>query len=304
MVFNKLLKMEDKSTIFLIQGDSTDDLNKKMEDSKIIIFDYRKTFENASDKIFNESKFFGMICLSVAQGNLVAIINSQDYITKKGNLSIFHALISRIPGTTSNNYNFIIIAEKDYSKDKQKLEEKNPTNMLYIWGDKYAKIISPDEFLGLTITPNIPFKSDIKVTCGLIGKFIDNDSNIICGHITRAFNISLEEALKLEEDNKFHVGKKYNGNNISLMVENKKGGNVMMIKDLGETAHITLNTTIKSSLSGQILEKYNNKILEFNIQDIDHSIKLPKNIIINHSHDALIEITGWYIYNIEVKEPK
>lgn len=285
-----------KSIIILLSGNLSQEIQTTLENNNVVIFDINQTNESASDKIFNESKFFGLISISVASGNIVAIRDAELYMTKKGNLSLLNSFTRRIPGTSENNYNFITVSDI-YMIDK-KLSTQ--LNLLLTWSKKNATIMSYSEFLKYEFKNNSPIKSNIKVTCGLTCKFFNDKKEIEGdGHKTCAYNISIDEANKLLDEYKVHFGQEYDSKIISLNVENKQGGHIISIPKLGATAHITLNTCIKSSLSGPVLEKFNQDMLKFNLIDIDPTIKQNKTIELKHSSNGSVEIIGWYMYAVD-----
>ncbi|AYV78298.1 MAG: hypothetical protein Edafosvirus9_12 [Edafosvirus sp.] len=339
--------MEDthKSLIILIQGNSTTELTNKLNGKKITIVDLKTFYENASDQSFNESKFFGTICILVADGKIVAITNAQEYVSSKGNLSLLYALTTRIKGTSNSNYQFVSIFQPEYingltTKEEikntatneskkggnKKNEPVNKNDMFYKWSEKNSTIVPFDKLDSHEFKENQPIKSELKVTCGLLCNYETLNSGphrtiaygppegpitimpnytTTYGHRTIAYGVSCEEAKKLEEENKSYIGKKYDSKLISLTVNEKAGGHVVVIPELGVTAHVTVNTVIQSSLSGPIVEKLNSNTLEFKLSDINPKLNNPektdKNLAIKETGGTIVNVTGWYCYAVENK---
>ena len=287
-----------KTNIILIQNELTEKLSKTLNDNKIEIHDIRFIQEDASDRLFNESKFFGMICLSIASGKNVAVVNAQEFMTKKGTLSLANCLTNRIKDANFEDFIFMTIRKLDYKPDNKK---KTNINLLFEWTNKSGKIMSEEEFDKYEFTNYTPQKyNNFKVTNGLTCIVSNEKENMkISGHKTCGYNMSLEESNKLLFEYKQHIGQKYEGKNITLTVDGKASGSIIMIPKLGETAHVTINTSIKSSLSGKVIEMFNKNTLEFKLQDIEPTAKLNRDIKIKHENDCLVEITGWYNYIIQ-----
>lgn len=258
--------------IFFTQGPIPDHIMNLLSKKGITYMSPTDFYESANDGSFNESKFMGSIALTVAQGKPIILSDIKNYITKKGNgLTLSYHIDKR----AKISHTFILITESN--------ELDNLT----------IKKISLDEFEKYNTEQIKTDMSKIKVTCGLLGT-----TGKTTGHITRAFGISYDESNLLQENNAVHLNKVYSGTNIKLNVSGKEGGAVIMIADLGETAHITNNTSIRSVLSGPVLEKYNNKIMEFKLKDIDENAKQDLTIKLEKDDDVYVLITGWYCYAI------
>ena len=155
------------------------------------------------------------------------------------------------------------------------------------------EIINDTTFYILKCTKQMNYP--VKVTCGLTCK---TDSGIY-GHKTCAYGVTVDEANTIKSEYDKYIGNKYIGHNIIVNVNQKYGGSIIQIPELSKTTHVTNNTIIKSVLSGPILEKYNENILDFTLTDIDPSAKVNKSINILCDDDKLeVKIDGWYCYLI------
>lgn len=65
-------------------------------------------------------------------------------------------------------------------------------------------------------------------------------------------------------------------------------------------SYITNNTTIRSVLSGPVVEKYNDGVMQFMLSEIDPKVKQDKNITIEKTADTKVEIFGWYTYAVDM----
>lgn len=274
------------STIILTPEQFIKEVPKNFE-----VLDQAMFYENASDKLFNENKFLGLICLSVYLGKNVVITNAQHLITKKGNLVLANALTTRLPGTKLENYNFITIKNPMVKPD-------NLIKMLYEWGNTNGKVMTFEELHNYDF-PNIQkIESEIKVTCGLLCDYVNPYHNIVKAHKTCAYGILYNDAVKMEDEYKKHILQKYEGQILTLDIDNKFGGEVVSIPMLGKNAHLTINTTIKSVLSGKIVEKFDQNINKVMLNEIDPTVKQNKKIEIVPDKKIDVDVVGWYVYAI------
>lgn len=286
-------------SIILVPGPMTPELTILFNQKKIKILDRDMTKETASDKMFNENKYMGTLCLEVATGTTLAIPEAADYLTKKGGLSLSYHFATKIPGTSSANYSFILV----YDTDTKDPDLKTKEGQLLKWATENARVMTVSEFT----TYNIPIPAamttpyKMSVTCGRLTTHKQNNVNVT-GHSTCNYAITCDEAQLLQENNQIHMGKTYNGTIVKLSVDGKDGGIIIQISSLGDTVHITNNTTIKSSLSGPVLEKMNSNIMEFNLQDIDKTAKQNPRLKIEKVGETEVTITGWYCYAIESRK--
>ena len=283
------------ATIVLIQGQIPEIFNSLINEKNLTIIDKQKLYESANGAPFNDSKFKGTICQEMLNGKNVVIPNAEEYVTKKGDLIFENTFTSRITGSKKENYNFVLVGEFD--------QNNKLFNSIKKQADKSgnARIMSFDEFIKSDISANnfASFdRSKVRVTCGLLTKHTFNDTEIM-GHSTRDFNITLDDASQLEKNDSHLIRKIFNGEIVGLDVNSKPGGSIVRISELGETAHVTVNTTIKAALSRQVLEKYNSNTLTFNLQEIDTTSKQNPVINIQKLCNTTVEITGWYCYVID-----
>lgn len=283
-------------TIVLLNVPAKTEVLDVCEKKNLILLHPERLKESASTVIFNENKYFGTICLEVAKGNTVIIPNASDYINKKGNLTLVYHLISRLAGTSHSNYNYIVISEKEDG------------SQLLKWAGKYAKCMTLAEFTDYEMPKTIIDKPyELKVTCGLLTKHLQ-DKKEITGHVTRDYNIGMEDATMLEENNKKYVNNKYKATIVQLTLndekdknKNKPGGSILDLPDLGEFAHVTNNTAIKSSLSKAVLSKFEQNVLQFNLQEIDKTAKINPTLTLTKVEEVEVEVIGWYCYALESK---
>jgi hypothetical protein len=284
-------------TIFLLPSGVTDIVQDTCTNKGIIILDKESFKESASNSLFNDSKFEGVVAQTVATSPLVLIPNAHQFISKKGALTLKQCLSSRIPGTNKNSFKFMMIADTVYKKG-------SPEEKLQCWINNAANgsIITTKQFESInTPTSDLPSYS-LKLTCGLLAKFNQTD----VGHITRAFGITSDEEQVLEQTDASHINKVYNGELINLEIADEKtkvkkqGGQIMFVKELGKVSHITINTSIKSVLSGAVIEKYIGGITSFGLQEID-SVAKQNHIITVTKVDGEhpVTVTGWYSYALD-----
>lgn len=265
--------------IFLTIGSIPKQILELSQKKGITFINKNDLLENANDASFNESKFMGIVALSIAQGKIIILDNAESFVTKKGSLSLNYHIAVRANNTPVK---YILICD-------------NPTDSKIF--KCVNEVISIDQFENYNTAISKPDMSKIKVTCGLTGT-----AGTTSGHITRAFNISFVDSELLKEHNSIYLQKTYLGINIGLTVNGKSGGSVIHIQDLGPTAHITNKTSIKAVLSGPIVEKYNDGVMEFQLKDIDPSAKQDLTIKIEKTEDLQVLVTGWYCYALEVKK--
>jgi hypothetical protein len=282
-----------KFSIVLLPDDITNEIRTILDHKKILFMDPKPLFETANGIPLNDSKYNGTICLNIAQGYIVAIPNAKKLMTKKGTMSLMHTLVSRIPETAPENYHFILVSTHD---DIPAQIERNP---LFDWANKRGQIVTLDQFKDLEIVTRDPFLDKIKITCGLSTSFLQ-DNKEMTGHVTRDYGLLFNDSILLQENNQRFINKTYNGEVIQLILDDtKKSGYVVYVPDLGSTAHITVNTLIKAALSGPIVQKYKDNIMEFPLQSIDLTAKQNPIIKISHLNTVNVTISGWYVYAIE-----
>ena len=289
----------DIHTVILVPGQLSTALQTVCNNKGLLVFTKESTHESASEALFNGSKFTGTLCLKVAEGNTLVLPNAEDFITKKGTLQLVYDLTTRIPLTKSENYQFILVT------DVINPEPKSKETQLVEWAKKHAKIISIKEFTDYIIPKTTLSKPyDMKVTSGLLTTYKQNGSDIT-GHMTRNYNVMVSDASSAHENNAMYIGKKYPGQIIKLMIDDgkseKEGGHIVMIKDLGETAHVTVRTGIKAALSKNVLEKYNANVHEFHLQEIDTTSKQNLKIKVSKVGDTEVLVSEWYTYALEQK---
>jgi len=287
-------------TIILTPGPTTVEFAAACDQKKLFIFDKDVTKETASDDAFNGSKFFGTVCQMVSEGKTVAITDAADNLTKKGDLMLQHNLTSRVPGTSKANYSFILVTDDNVEKANKKSKE----GQLYEWAKKNAKVMTIEEFTKTEFPTNVSVDKpyDVKVTCGLLTSHMQDGA--VTGHMTKGFGFTIPDAELAQENNHDHVGKTYKGEIIKLTVNDgksgdKDGGSIIMVPDVGPISHITNNTEIKSALSGPVLEKYNNKVMEFDLVEIDPTTKRNLKLKVEKVGETDVTVTGWYSYAIE-----
>jgi len=286
-------------TVILVSGQLSPALKTVCDTKHLLVVDKVSTYESASENLFNGSKYDGTVCLKVAEGNTVVLPNAEDFLTKKGNMQLTYNLTARVPPTKNENYQFILVSENPLYEPKVK---ETP---LETWARVHGKVISVKEFTAFEVPKTTLEKPyDLKVTSGLLTSHKQN-GNDVTGHMTRNFNVALSDSKSAHENNAMYIGQKYPGQIIKLTIDDgkseKDGGHIIMIKDLGETAHVTVRTSIKAFLSGLVLEKYNAGTLEFNLQEIEPSAKQNPKIKVSKVGDTEVTVTGWYTYALEQK---
>jgi hypothetical protein len=281
----------EKTVIVLVIGASVGTYQKP-----ISIIDKIQLFENCSDGSFNDSKFMGTFAMSVFKGGAHPVIPfAEDTISPKGTSSLIYALTSRLKGTSPKDYVFKLVHPDSYDPESGSIKEQN----LFRWSKANGSVMTETEFNSLDLKPNPPFSIPVKVTCGLVCQYQKN-GRTMTGHKTIAFGIGMDEADKLKQEYDDHIGKVHKGEEISLFVNEKQGGSVVKIQSLGDTAHLTVNTDIKSVLSGPLLEKYNANVQDFKLSQIDPNAKTDKNLrIAKEKDDFDVTVTSWYSYLVE-----
>ena len=286
-------------TVILAQGQLSPALKTICDTKHLLIVDKNSTYESASENLFNGSKYDGTVCLKVAEGHTVVLPNAEDFITKKGNLQLAYNLTSRIPSTKNENYQFILVSENPHYEPKVK------ESSLETWVRVHGKIMTVKDFTAYEVPKTTLTKPyDLKVTSGLL-TLHKQDGNDVIGHTTRNFNVALSDSTSAHENNAMYIGQKYPGQIIKLTLDDgkseKDGGHIIMVKDLGEVAHITVRTGIRAALSGPVLEKYNAGTYEFQLQEIDPGNKQNPKVKVSKVGDTEVTITGWYTYALEQK---
>lgn len=275
----------NKLTIVLIIGQYTEEIKSHFDSINLQIYDANKFYENASNNIFNESKFFGTVAYDLMNGIKVAINKADKFINKKGNNILINTLLYRLPEIKFDDLELIAICQDE---NKEKYME---------WFNNNCKLINIDDVKNLLLSDN-KISTNYKVTSGLIAEFMHFDNNLITGHITLGYNKTRDEADIIKLNNKNLINQEFESKLFSILVDDEFGGEIVLIPKLGPTIHITVNTIIKSSLSGPIMDKYNNNILEFNLTEIDASIKQDKKIRIQYISNVIIKIKDLYCYCI------
>ena len=286
-----MLLAQPEFPVFLFPNHISDELRTILKEKGITCITKSSLSETANDQAFLESKYMGTLALLLAQGKPFLIDNAVDLITKKGGLSLSFHFSKRAPNIP---YKFILVNNLDKdpepkSKEAQLLENIPVENRLTF--EQLSKF-------DLTDICKMKFDtSKIKVTCGFLTHHRQGEKEFT-GHMTRGFGKSIEEAAMLEENNSNILGKNYKATVIKVVTGDKDGGSVVMVPDLGTTAHITNNTTIKSVLSGPVVEKYCANIFEFDLKDIDATAKQQITIKLNKLQDTEVLIQGWYVYAV------
>ena len=294
--------------LFLFQDTIPDDkeITDYLKDNGVKILNKKLYYESASDFQFNESKFMGLVALAVAQGSPVAIPYAGDFLNKKNTLSLGPAILIRAQNLSYNDLQYILITENKTSDPEKKKPSKE--NILLECVKQYGKIFCKKELLDYKVPTYVLKKSDVKVTCGFLTEYKDSKDKVVNGHVTESYNITMDEEEKIKKEREHFIGEILDSSIIKLMLDDGKsqklGGDIVLIPKLGETAHITVNTIIKSSLSKLVLEKYSAGCLEFNLQDIDPNSKQNPKLTISKVADTKINITGWYCYAIMQLGPK
>lgn len=288
----------DTHTIVFVPGQLSPALKTVCESKNLLVVEKNSLYESASENLFNGSKFTGYVCLKVAEGHTLVLQNAEDFITKKGSCQLLYDLTVRVPPTKYENYKVVVVTDSEP-------DPKSKEYPLVEWAKKHAKVMSLKEFTAFDIPKTTLTKPyELKVTSGLLTTHQQNGVDVT-GHSTRNYNVSLTDSQSAHENNAVHLGKKYPGQIIKLTLNDGKGdkdaGHIIMVKDLGEVAHITFRTSIKAALSGPVLEKYNAGVLEFNLQEIEPSAKQNPKIKISNIGNTDVNVTGWYTYAIEQK---
>lgn len=285
-------------TIILTAGQLTAELKTVCDKKQLYCAVKSSTYESASEASFNESKFVGTVCLKVSEGQTVVLPNAEDFMTKKGTLQLQYNLTTRIPSSKNENYKFILVI------DDTNFDSKSKEFQLVEWCKKNGTIMTLQEFSDYEIPKTVlPKPHDVKVTTGLLTNH-QQFGQAITGHRTLTYNVTVSDGQTSCENNAMHINKIYQGQIIKLTIDDGKTGekdcgHIVMIPDLGPTAHITVKTSIKSSVSGPVLEKYNSGVYEFNLQDVDPASKQNPKIKVSNVDSTLVMITGTYTYATE-----
>lgn len=276
--------------VFLHFGPLSEDLVTLANQKKVTIIDRASYTETANDGSFFESKYCGSIALLIAQHVPILISEAEGLVAKKGGLTLPYHVKTRAAGTPCNY--FLLVSELAVDPDP-----KTDAGKLYGAVPKHLTLKQFSEYdLSTFAVPKVDM-SQIKVTCGYLTTHVQ-DGVKVTGHMTRSFGKTFDESLLIKENDSHNLQKTFKGEIIGLTTSGKPGGSVIMVSDLGKTAHVTNNTSIKSVLSGPVVEKYQNGIMEFNLQDIDEKSKQATPIKIEKIGETEVLITGWYTYAI------
>lgn len=257
----------------------------------------------------------GSICVSVALGKNILVTDASTLVTKKGGISLTYHLGKRCP-KLPNGWEFVLVESID--QDRPTLE-KLRTALVRCTRSEEIKTCRLDQveissvpFLTeptIDSTPNSP--NEVRVTCGVLARHIrvaEGYYDEVNGHVTRAFGISLEESKVVEQEQVEAkiIGGTFTGRIFHLKVNGKYGGYIVSVPDLDndtrKCSHITVNTTVKSSLSGPILEKYFDGKVEFRLGEVDEKAKGDQAmhvISIEKGEGTFVQVTGWYVYALE-----
>ena len=283
---------QSKYPIFFVLGKLSDELTTITLNKGITIVDRDSFKETASDLQFNESKWYGTICFLLSRGCSLMITDVQEMLSKKSELSLLYHISVRL-GIKNGYYRYILVDNVQPNTTWKMEPMRN-------WIIKNGETMTAVDFEKYDISvEKPPIIHGIKVTCGLLSKHIQNGDEVT-GHITRAYGVTVDDAELMHENNATHIGKKYNGEIIELTVNDKQGGSIVMLNELGDLSHVTNNTTIRSALSGPVLGKYMNNIYEFKLNDIDEKVKQNSNLKVVKAGDTDVEIIGWYVYAINI----
>jgi len=275
--------------IFLSFQHKTNQLSDLIADKKLVNFDRTHFKETASDKSFNLSKYAGSICHAISQGNPIMLSDAHEMISKKGQLSLTYDINTRIGKIP---YKIIFVEDEESENEQEKALRK--------WANSNTEVISVKQFADyvLPTAEQRHVVPDVKVTCGFCTRHMQNDVEVI-GHVTRKFGILAQDAEVEHENNAMYFNRAFKGEIIELTVDGKSGGTIIMIPELGAISHITNNTSIKSALSGPVLEKYNDGIIEFTLKDIDENAKQNPNLKVAKIGETDVQVTGWYTYCVQ-----
>ena len=301
-------KIEYLKPIFLSLKEWSQPINDKFRSSNHEIM--KNNRENCNDHIFNKSKYVGLICKAICENKNIAIPSAGNFVDDKGIFTLERDMLSKLKAT--GRFNFILVT--DLSNHNPNLCPKKQAVINCINNSINAQIISFKQFKQWNITnlqncSNGPRFSleNVRFTCGFNIRYHhnsakDDNSQVMIGHITRGFDISLPEAIECENSNKDKLLSSYNGTIIGIMMLNEKsnektyGGFVIHAPELGDTAHITVNTTLRNVLSENIVENYVNNKIVFELKSIDPNAKHNPTISIKKIGDKKFHVIDWYTY--------
>lgn len=241
--------------------------------------------ESVNDSSFNDSKFYGYLSFCLALGFHIFLDDGETVVTKKGGLSLPFHLSKRVPNV---DYSIVLVDYKGSDAGLLKLKQCSQEEMI-------------ERALNLQKAPeNV---SLLSLTFGYSTSFrLENDET---GHVTRDFNVSYDTFISWLE-NQRHVGKIYKGEILKFQVDGKKTGHVVSVPELDndtrKNSHITVRSPIKAVLSGAIVEKFEQKIFQFHLKDIDPNSKTDALISVETSGNTDVKIENHYVYAVEVSK--
>lgn len=274
-------------SVILIPGVPSVEVLEIFNTRNITYIDQLELRESASDKSFNDSKYFGTICSLIAQNKTIALSNATQLLTKKGSIMLAYYFTTRIPNVVPEDFKYFVVGTSGV-----KISDDKKFNT---WAEKGATYLTPEQL------STQEFKSTTNTffaTCGFLTSHIQNNAEVT-GHCTRGYGVSYEDALALRLKYADSIKKDFSGDIYEITANGLKGGTIISIPSLDNLAHITNNTIIKSSLSGPVLAKFNANIFEFPLQDIDPTSKQNPIIKISKIGETSIITTGWYEYAVE-----
>lgn len=238
--------------------------------------------ESASDAAFNDSKFFGTIAYYLALGKHVLLDDAASVLAKKGGFSFSFHLAKRVPTV---KYRVIVV---DYDGNDPKVLSFEQCRQ---------SDLNVDEERGPS------HASDLVLTFGYNASFHFEKEET--GHVTRNFGVSYDLFLDWLErdDDGSRKGKIFQGEILKFTVDGKKVGHVVSIHEMDtksrKNSHITVRSPIKAVLSGAIVGKFEEKIFEFHLKDIDPNSKTDSLIKVESVGFTEVQINEPYVYAVE-----
>lgn len=285
------------SKIILCPGSFSENLLKMKENMTNIKFlSFSNYVENANSLQLSVSKFAGTVGLLTRCGKNVILENAEQFVTKNKKFS----LSNKMP--KGNSVSYYILSPSDNNPDNfNKILCMKLSGWKQITESEIYDLFDPSN---LNQMDNTCVFAPVKVTSGLITKFSVNGINYT-GHCTFSYGTeidSYESLVNFKTDLKQFYGK-YKGVVIDLNIDNNQNcGHVVYIPDICSEllprAHITVNTTIRSVLSGNIVEKYLEGNTDFTLKQIDNKSKTDNIINISSTTTCDITIDDYYIYII------
>lgn len=249
---------------------------------------YRNSYVEDNNEGYNDSKFYGSVCHEFLTNPAIAFPNADTLLTKKGALTFPYHMSTKLPNIV---FKYVLVCDKKKGDLKKNSSEEKLYNLCVSKGYNIISSSLCDDFI---LSNSIKSESgNYLYTCGLNACF--NNKKY---HCTRGYGITLQEQNELEKTNIIYQNKEYNGIVLNLTINNKPGGKVVYIPELGSTSHLTVNTTIKAMLSGPLIQKFLDNVTTLNLKDIDTTAKVDMPIIIEKEGDTKVLIVDWYQYII------